>query len=166
MLTRLQIALAGAVPATLLLGLLTAAPAVAATPSYSLDGGFENGGTGWQATPGTSLAVHRTGEVASAGFAHSGAAFLAASAPTTGGYVYQDRSTPLRKGDTLCVTAYVRTQSPNSAASGGAFALQFKGGGRDDTFTRSFSNAAGDTEWNASRRAARRRSRTRSSAFS
>ncbi len=90
--------------------------------SLGVNGGFEQGGAGWGPYPGTSsnFSVYT-------GSAHSGSAYGATNTASAGGGIYQDVPLTTDAGETICASAWVRTEGTSPGASG-SFALWLMGG--------------------------------------
>lgn len=86
--------------------------------------------TSWSVLPGSNFAVYSNGQVPGE-VARSGARYAATNTATGGGGIYEDISgLAVNAGDTFCATAWLRTQSPSTGASG-SFDLWLLGGAAD-----------------------------------
>ena len=82
--------------------------------SLAVNGGFENGGGPWAPYPNTksNFAVYQ------AGTAHSGSHFAATNTAGAGGGIYEDVPLNTTAGQTVCGSAWVRTEGSATGASG------------------------------------------------
>jgi hypothetical protein len=94
--------------------------------SLAVNGGFEQGGSGWGIYPGTSSNFSVYAGTASRP-AHSGGFFAATNTASAGGGIYQDDALTTTAGETVCASAWVRTEGTSPGASG-SFALWLMGG--------------------------------------
>ncbi|MGM7423814.1 family 43 glycosylhydrolase [Cellulosimicrobium sp. CpK407] len=139
---RLRGAVAGAALATLLSASLAALPSYAADEELVVNGGFEDGTTGWFVNNGnaTDKAVLSTTDQAFAGEA----AALTTERATTGSGPMQDLSGKVRAGETYELTAKIRYDAAAAPATKQFFATMHYGGG---TYTNLVSVTATKGQW-------------------
>jgi hypothetical protein len=114
--------------------------------SLAVNGGFEEGGAGWSPYPGTNsnFSVYQGNSTYPA---HSGSYFAATNTPSAGGGIYQDLSLATSAGETICGSAWVRTESTATGAAG-AFVLWLIGGsGSSDAGDVTYSGLGNGTDW-------------------
>ena len=139
---RLRGAVAGAALATLLSASLAALPSYAADEELIVNGGFEDGTTGWFVNNGnaTDKAVLSTTDQAFSGEA----AVLTTERATTGSGPMQDLSGKVRAGETYELTAKIRYDAAAAPATKQFFATMHYGGG---TYTNLVSVTATKGQW-------------------
>ena len=139
---RLRGAVAGAALATLLSASLAALPSYAADEELVVNGGFEDGTTGWFVNNGnaTDKAVLSTTDQAFAGEA----AALTTERATTGSGPMQDLSGKVRAGETYELTAKIRYDAAAAPATKQFFATMHYGGG---SYTNLVSVTATKGQW-------------------
>ncbi|NDO89895.1 family 43 glycosylhydrolase [Cellulosimicrobium composti] len=139
---RLRGAVAGAALATLLSASLAALPSYAADEELIVNGGFEDGTTGWFVNNGnaTDKAVLSTTDQAFSGEA----AVLTTERATTGSGPMQDLSGKVRAGETYELTAKIRYDAAAAPATKQFFATMHYGGG---TYTNLVSVVATKGQW-------------------
>ncbi|MFZ1994469.1 MAG: hypothetical protein WAU75_10185 [Solirubrobacteraceae bacterium] len=94
--------------------------------SLAANGGFEDGGGPWAPYPGTTSNYVVYANAPGAPPAYSGTHFAATNTSSSGGGIYEDMALNTSAGQTVCGSARVRTEYPNTGASGG-FALWLTG---------------------------------------
>nr|WP_198526323.1 carbohydrate binding domain-containing protein [Cellulosimicrobium sp. MM] len=129
---RLRGAVAGAALVTLLSASLAALPSYAADEELVVNGGFEDGTTGWFVNNGnaTDKAVLSTTDQAFAGEA----AALTTERATTGSGPMQDLSGKVRAGETYELTAKIRYDAAAAPATKQFFARCTTAAGRTRTW--------------------------------
>ncbi|MGO3815813.1 MAG: carbohydrate binding domain-containing protein, partial [Cellulosimicrobium funkei] len=139
---RLRGAVAGAALVTLLSASLAALPSYAADEELVVNGGFEDGTTGWFVNNGnaTDKAVLSTTDQAFAGEA----AALTTERATTGSGPMQDLSGKVRAGETYELTAKIRYDAAAAPATKQFFATMHYGGG---SYTNLVSVTATKGQW-------------------
>jgi hypothetical protein len=116
--------------------------------SLAVNGGFETGGSSWAPYPGTNsnFVVYANGSTT----AHTGSHFGATNTDATGGGIYQDIALNTSAGQTVCGSAWVRSEAPASGA-GGTFGLFLIGDAAGDAATdaggASFSGLPNGDHW-------------------
>jgi hypothetical protein len=122
------------------LGAMLVAPAAQAAPA-------SHGRTPALAAPTTPAPHSRAADTVVVEDAHSGGYFAAASTNANGGSIYQDVALNTSAGETVCGSAWVRSQVPATGASG-TFALFLLGGSATDSGGANFSGLGyGDNNW-------------------
>jgi hypothetical protein len=113
--------------------------------NLAVDGGFE-GGSGWSAGPATNFVDYHNGQVPGES-AHSGTHYAATNTTSTSGGIYQDiNGLSIKAGDTICGTAFLRTQAPNTGAAG-SFVLWLLGGTQNEHAVTYFNSLRNGTKW-------------------
>jgi hypothetical protein len=112
--------------------------------SLTGDAGFETGGSGWAPYPGTNTNFVVYGNGATT--AHSGSHFAATNTTSDGGGFYQDIALNTSAGQTVCGSAWVRSEAPATGA-GGTFALFLLGSAATDSGGASFSGLSNGDHW-------------------
>lgn len=114
-------------------------------PSLAGNGGFESGAASWSPYPnaGSNFAVYNGGAGTPA---HSGSAFGATNASQGGGGIYQDISLSTSPGETICGSAWVRTEGSATGAAG-AFTLWLINSAASDAGQATFSGLGNGTDW-------------------
>jgi hypothetical protein len=115
--------------------------------SLAPNGGFEVAYLGWPAYPGTNTNAvsYATGQVPNES-AHSGLRYLATTTGSPGGGVYQDFLVDVGPGSLYCASAYVRTQSPLTGASG-QFVVWLLGGDFTEFEVVNFNDLRNRSNW-------------------
>ncbi|HEX4010228.1 MAG TPA: hypothetical protein VHX62_09480 [Solirubrobacteraceae bacterium] len=113
--------------------------------SLAVNGGFEDGGSHWAAYPGThsNFSVYAS---SSAAPARSGTHFAATNTASPGGGIYQDVALDTSPGQTVCGSAWVRTEGSATGASG-AFDLWLQGGARSQAGAARYSGLGNGAHW-------------------
>jgi hypothetical protein len=112
--------------------------------SLAADGSFETGGSSWAPFPGTNTDFVVYGNGATT--AHSGTHFAATNTTSDGGGFYQDIALNTSAGQTVCGSAWVRSEAPATGASG-AFALFLLGSAATDGAGANFSGLPNGDHW-------------------
>jgi surface antigen len=112
--------------------------------NLAVNGGFETG-SAWTPIGGANIANYSSGQVAGES-SRDGQRYEATNASQAGGGIYQDVPLSTVPGETICGSAWVRTQSPQTGASG-SFVLWLLGGSYNDSGTVSFSNLGNHGNW-------------------
>lgn len=116
-----------------------AAPAQRAVVSrnFARDGGFE-GPNAWRRMDGTNFVVYKSRQLSATSTSRSGARYGATNTRVGGGSIFQDTSVQTTAGQTLCASAWVRTQTGATGAAG-TFAVWLIGGGSNENGSVRFS---------------------------
>ncbi|MCW2813367.1 MAG: hypothetical protein JWN84_822 [Nocardioides sp.] len=127
------------VSTTRLVGDAAPAPAQRAVVSRNLtrDGGFE-GPNAWRRTTNANFVVYRSRQLSSTSTPRSGVRYGATNTRVRGGSIYQDSSVQTTAGQTLCATAWVRTQTGATGAAG-TFAVWLLNGASNENGSVNFS---------------------------
>ena len=104
--------------------------------SLAWDSGFE-GANRWKRTASTNFVEWRSGQVSSRSVARSGARYGATNTSARGGSIWQDLTVSTAAGDTICASAYVRTQAGATGAAG-TLALWLLGGAPNENGSTAF----------------------------
>jgi hypothetical protein len=112
--------------------------------SLAANGGFETGGSSWAPYPSTNsnFVVYANGATT----AHSGSHFAATNTTEGGGGFYQDIALDTSAGQTVCGSAWVRSEAPATGASG-TFALFLLGTAATDSGGANFSGLSNGDHW-------------------
>ncbi len=112
--------------------------------SLAANGGFETGGSSWAPYPGTNsnFVVYGNGATT----AHSGSNFAATNTTVQGGGIYQDIALNTTAGETVCASAWVRTEATATGASG-TFALFLLNDSATDSGGANFSGLSNGANW-------------------
>ena len=112
--------------------------------SLAANGGFETGMSAWAPYPGTNsnFVVYANGATT----AHTGSHFGATNTTADGGGIYQDIALNTSAGQTVCGSAWVRTEAPATGASG-TFALFLVGSAATDAGGANFSGLPNGDHW-------------------
>jgi hypothetical protein len=94
--------------------------------SLAANGGFENGGGPWEIYPGSKSNYTVYANAPGAPPAYAGTHFAATNTSSSGGGIIEDIPLNTTAGQTVCGSARVRTEYPDTGASGG-FALWLTG---------------------------------------
>jgi hypothetical protein len=131
---------------------MTGQSALASTPplptrNLVADPGFESAAGRWQPWPGSNIAVYQSGQVMPGERAHGGQRYAATNTTKPGGGIYQDiGTTPIDIGDTVCASAYVRTEGVGTGATG-QLNVWLLGGGRNETAGRRYGPLGNFDNW-------------------
>ncbi|HEY0169215.1 MAG TPA: M4 family metallopeptidase [Jatrophihabitans sp.] len=126
-------------------------PAQTADPTCSanvaVNGGFEDGPSPWTMMPGTgtNYLAYQSGQVWGES-ARSGQYYAATNAAQDGGGIYQDLPVSTVAGDVYCGSAWVRTQYPETGASG-TFVLWLLGGDSTENGNVKFNSLGNGADW-------------------
>ena len=112
--------------------------------SLAANGGFEDGGGPWAIYPGTKSNYVVYANAPGAAPAASGSHFAATNTASGGGGIYEDVALNTTAGETVCGSARVRTEYPNTGASG-SFALWLTGTSTHDGSSVRYSGLPGGT---------------------
>jgi hypothetical protein len=112
--------------------------------SLAADSSFETGGGSWVRYPDTSTNFVVDGNGATT--AHSGSHFAATNTTSDGGGFYQDIALNTSAGQTVCGSAWVRSEAPATGASG-TFALFLLGSATTDGGGANFSGLSNGDHW-------------------
>jgi hypothetical protein len=112
--------------------------------SLAANGGFETGSSSWSPYPGTNTnyVVYGNGDTT----AHSGTHFAATNTTSDQGSIYQDIALNTSAGQTVCASAWVRTEG-SATGAGGTFGLFLLGGATIDSGGTAFSNLPNGDRW-------------------
>ena len=116
------------------------------TQSLAVNGGFENGGTPWQAYPGTKSNYAVYANAPGAPPAYAGTHFAATNTASGGGGLIQDIPLTTSAGQTVCGSAELRTEYPATGASG-TFALWLTGGAAHESGSTAYANLGNGGNW-------------------
>jgi hypothetical protein len=114
--------------------------------SLAANGGFEDGGGPWAPFPGTTSNYVVYANAPGAPPAYSGTHFAATNTSSAGGGIYEDIALNTTAGQTVCGSARVRTEYPNTGASGG-FALWLTGTSTHDGSSVRYSSLPEGSTW-------------------
>jgi hypothetical protein len=112
--------------------------------SLAANGGFETGSASWAPYPGTGTNFVVYGNTATT--AHSGAYWAATNTTSNGGGIYQDIALNTSAGQTVCGSAWVRSEAPATGA-GGTFALFLLGSAATDSGGATFGGLSNGNDW-------------------
>ncbi len=113
--------------------------------SLATNGGFDDGnGAPWKIYPGTKSNYIVYGNSPGAPPAYSGSHFAATNTSSSGGGIYEDIPLKTTAGETVCGSARVRTEYPNTGASG-SFTLWLSGSAASNGGAVHFSDLPGGT---------------------
>ena len=125
-----------------------AVDAVEVHQSLSPDGGFNLASCCYWSRlgSGTTLASHASGDHGTA--AYEGTRYAAATAPSTGGSIYQDVSIPtgIQPGDTYCASGQFTTLGSGSGATGSMY-VWLLGNSPDESSSAYFGPLPGSSRW-------------------
>ena len=112
--------------------------------SLAANAGFETGGSSWAIYPstGTNFVVYPNGATT----AHSGSHFAATNTTADAGSIYQDIALNTSAGQTICGSAWVRSEAPQTGASG-TFALFLLNSNATDSGGATFSGLPNGDHW-------------------
>ncbi|HEX3976507.1 MAG TPA: hypothetical protein VHW96_09595 [Solirubrobacteraceae bacterium] len=116
------------------------------TESLAANGGFETGTGPWAADPPTSTNYNVYANAPGGTTAHSSSHWGAVNTSSTGGSIYQDVALNTSPGQTVCGSAWVRTEAPATGGSG-SFALFLLGSSADDGAGTNFSGLGNGASW-------------------
>jgi hypothetical protein len=111
--------------------------------SLAANGSFETGGSSWVPYPSTNNFVVDANDATTA---HSGSHFAATNTTSDGGGFYQDIALDTSAGQTVCGSAWVRSEAPATGASG-TFALFLLGSAATDSGGANFSALSNGDHW-------------------
>jgi hypothetical protein len=114
--------------------------------SLAANGGFEDGGGPWAPFPGTTSNYVVYANAPGAPPAYSGTHFAATNTSSAGGGIYEDIALNTTADQTVCGSARVRTEYPNTGASGG-FALWLTGTSKHDGSSVRYSSQPEGSTW-------------------
>jgi hypothetical protein len=114
--------------------------------SLAANGGFETGSAPWTVYPGTNTGFAVYANAPGAPSAFSGSHFGATNTTTANGSIYQDVALNTIAGQTVCGSAEVRTEYPDTGAHG-AMNLFLLGGAATDSTTTAYSNLPDGNNW-------------------
>ncbi|MGH2892460.1 MAG: hypothetical protein ACRDPM_04215, partial [Solirubrobacteraceae bacterium] len=114
--------------------------------SLATNGGFEDGAGPWEPYPGTKSNYVVYGNAPGAPPAYAGTHFAATNTASTGGGLIEDAAFKTTAGQTVCGSARVRTEYPDTGASGG-FALWLTGGSTHDGSSVRYSGLPDGSNW-------------------
>ncbi len=114
--------------------------------SLAINGSFENGGGPWTPYPdaGSNYSVYSDTEPGDA--ALSGSHVGATNAASAGGGIYEDVPLSTTPGDTVCGSAWLRTEGTATGASG-SFALWLTGGSDHEAGVAGYSGLGNGGDW-------------------
>ena len=113
--------------------------------SLATNGGFDDGsGAPWKIYPGTKSNYSVYGNSPGAPPAYAGSHFAATNTSSSGGGIYEDIPLKTTAGETVCGSARVRTEYPNTGASG-SFTLWLTGSVASNGGAAHFSGLPGGT---------------------
>jgi hypothetical protein len=112
--------------------------------SLAANGGFETGGGPWRIYPNTRSNFSVYANAPGAPPAYAGSHFAATNTATAGGGIYEDMTLNTTAGQTVCGSARVRTEYPDTGASG-RFALWLTGSSAHDGASTGYSALPGGT---------------------
>jgi hypothetical protein len=112
--------------------------------SLAANGSFETEGSSWAPYPSTNtnFVVYANGATT----AHSGTHFAATNTTSDGGGFYQDIALDTSAGQTVCGSAWVRSEAPATGASG-TFALFLLGSAATDSGGVNFTGLSNGDDW-------------------
>jgi len=114
--------------------------------SLAVNAGFENGSGPWAPlASGTNFVVYQGGQVAGES-ARSGSYYGATNTQMSGGGIYQDVALSTSPGQSVCGSAWVRTQYPGTGGAG-TFALWLLGGSSNENGVATFSSLGNAGNW-------------------
>ena len=113
--------------------------------SLAINGGFEAGSGPWTPIGTVNVVDYSSGQV-SGESPRDGQHYEATNTSQSGGGFYQDVNISTVPGETICGSAWVRTQYPQTGATG-SFVLWLLGGSYNDSGTASFSNLGNQGNW-------------------
>jgi hypothetical protein len=116
------------------------------TESLAANGGFESGSGPWAVYPSTSTSYAVYANAPGGTTAHSGSRWGAVNTSSTGGSIYQDVALNTSAGQVVCGSAWVRTETPATGASG-TFALFLLGSSADDGAGANFTDLPNGDNW-------------------
>ena len=114
--------------------------------SLAANGGFENGTGPWEPYPGTKSNYLVYANAPGAPPAYAGSHFAATNTSSSGGGLIEDVPLNTTAGQTVCGSARVRTEYPNTGASGG-FALWLTGTSTHDGSSVRYANLPDGNSW-------------------
>jgi hypothetical protein len=114
--------------------------------SLAANGGFENGAGPWEVYPGTKSNYVVYANAPGAPPAYAGTHFAATNTASSGGGLIEDVPLKTSAGQTVCGSARVRTEYPNTGASGG-FALWLTGTATHDGSSVRYSGLSDGSNW-------------------
>ena len=116
------------------------------TESLAANGGFETEGASWAVYPGSGTNFVVYANAPGGTTAHSGTHWGAVNTTSNGGSIYQDVGLNTSAGQTVCASAWVRTEAPATGASG-TFALFLLGSTADESSSANFSGLGNGDSW-------------------
>jgi hypothetical protein len=114
--------------------------------SLAADGGFEDGAGPWRPYPGTNSNFIIYANAPGAPPAYAGTHFAATNTSSKGGGLIEDVPLNTSAGETVCGSARVRTEYPDTGASGG-FALWLTGTSTQDGSSVRYSGLPDGSAW-------------------
>ena len=115
--------------------------------SLAVNGGFDDGsGAPWKIFPGTRSNYSVYGNSPGAPSAYAGSHFGATNTASAGGGIYEDIPLTTSPGETICGSAEVRTEYPNTGASG-RFTLWVTGGAPSVSGSSDYSGLSNGANW-------------------
>jgi hypothetical protein len=114
--------------------------------SLAANGGFEAGAGPWEPYPGTKSSYVVYANAPGAPPAYDGSHFAATNTSSSGGGLIEDVPLKTTAGQTVCGSARLRTEYPNTGASGG-FALWLTGTSTHDGSSVRYSNLPDGSNW-------------------
>jgi hypothetical protein len=116
------------------------------TESLAVNGSFETGSSSWAVYPGSGTNFVVYGNAPGGTTAFGGSHWAAVNTTSNGGSIYQDIGLTTNPGDLVCGSAWVRSEAPDSGASG-TFALWLLGGSADESASANFSGLSNGSNW-------------------